>query len=171
MGDAFELYDHDGKGRITPSELRGTIMSLNGVVDPSQIVNVLRLFPEEGATLKEFVEVYCTALFGSGFPSLHDFKAVFNVFDSDARTAHNLQEFKDIFLHYSPVDLPEKRVEELIFIDESHDDDDLNGADCQLRASAIQRNPEALARKFVQVLDAYSQANDLAEDRARSFVF
>lgn len=115
LKEAFQLYDHDGEGRITQVELQKAISNVmgSGVASVAEVAEVLSQLPADGADLDSFNRAYAAALAKTGLPGLEDFRDAFSTFDKDKSGALDFKEVQAVFAECSPVHVPEGCLEDL----------------------------------------------------------
>ncbi|CAE8624788.1 unnamed protein product [Polarella glacialis] len=121
LKNAFKLYDFDGTGNSTRSEVRKVLVSLFDVVHEG-MHKVLDQVPEVGLDFDGFVASYLKAVKAGGMPGLEDFKEAFLAFDTDWDSTLALAELLDAFKTCAPAEVPEEELKQLFLnIDTSGD--------------------------------------------------
>ncbi|CAK0801440.1 unnamed protein product, partial [Prorocentrum cordatum] len=111
--EAFEIYDHDGSGHISPAEMEKAISLVmgSGVVGQEQVKRVLDRFPPEGISFDAFVELYTDCVVGTD--GLASFRDALNSFDETGEGRISKETFADLFCTCSDVDTPREKLDSL----------------------------------------------------------
>jgi len=124
LQEAFTLYEHDGGGTISSSDLRWGIASLlgPGAANPTEVDEVLAKLPTDGIDFDSFVRCYTKAIIDAGMPGIDDIVDAFNAFDTDKNGTLEFKELLAVFSECSPAVVPEAGLNDLFkSIDKSGD--------------------------------------------------
>jgi len=121
LREAFKLYESDGDGQVTASEVRKVLLDLFDVL-PEKAAQVLAGLPAEGLVFATFVAGYLTAVKSGGMPCLDDFRDAFVAFDVDGGGDLDLDELLGAFRLCAPGAVPEEELTRLFGVIDTNGD-------------------------------------------------
>ncbi|CAE7400763.1 CCR4 [Symbiodinium natans] len=111
LENAFKLYDYDGTGTVSYSNMRKVLTQLFGLL-PDASEKALERIPNE-LTYADFVAAYLDAVKEAGLPGLEDLREAFQLFDRDQSGAIDQQELLTAFEQCAPATVPTDKLIDL----------------------------------------------------------